>query len=343
MLIILKKIKIILFVVIILFHNTYIPANANTLEDVKKRGYLLCGVAEDFTGFASPNDNGEWQGFDVDLCRAVAVAVFADLNKVKFIPTTSRSRFPSLAYGEIDLLIRNTTWSYSRDSNLEFEFVGINFYDGQAFMIPKSLDINKISELDDASICLVSGTSNEKNIKNYFNKNSLNYNPIPLDTFDECIEYYINGKCDSFSGDLSVLAVSRSKMPDSTNHVILPEVISKEPLGPLVRHGDNLWGDIVRWSLNVLILAEEKDLNSENIDEKLNSDDAEVQRLLGIVGNYGDMLELDNSWAYNIIKQIGNYSTIYEKNIGINTVLGLERGLNNLWSNGGILYSPPYR
>lgn len=341
---ILKVTKTLNITLLILIFINFSQIKANTLDEVKNRGYLNCGVAENFIGFASPNDSGEWIGFDVDLCRAVAVAIFGDSKKVKFIPTSSRSRFPVLALKEIDLLARNTTWSYSRDTNLEFEFVGINFYDGQAFLVPKSLDINNIYELNGASICVVSGTSNEINIENYFNKNSIEYKPIPLETFQECQQYYIDGKCDAYTGDLSVLAVSRVEIPDSYNHVILPEIISKEPLGPVVRHGDNHWGDIIRWVLNVLIIAEEKNLNSQNVDEYLNIGDSETLRMLGEVGNYGDMLELDNKWAYNIIKQIGNYSTIYEKNIGINSVLGIKkRGLNNLWSNGGLLYAPPYR
>lgn len=341
---ILKVTKTLNITLLILIFINFSQIKANTLDEVKNRGYLNCGVAENFIGFASPNDSGEWMGFDVDLCRAVAVAIFGDSKKVKFIPTSSRSRFPILALKEIDLLARNTTWSYSRDTNLEFEFVGINFYDGQAFLVPKSLDINNIYELNGASICVVSGTSNEINIENYFNKNSIEYKPIPLETFQECQQYYIDGKCDAYTGDLSVLAVSRVEIPDSYNHVILPEIISKEPLGPVVRHGDNHWGDIIRWVLNVLIIAEEKNLNSQNVDEYLNIGDSETLRMLGEVGNYGDMLELDNKWAYNIIKQIGNYSTIYEKNIGINSVLGIKkRGLNNLWSNGGLLYAPPYR
>ena len=341
---ILKVTKTLNITLLILIFINFSQIKANTLDEVKNRGYLNCGVAENFIGFASPNDSGEWIGFDVDLCRAVAVAIFGDSKKVKFIPTSSRSRFPVLALKEIDLLARNTTWSYSRDTNLEFEFVGINFYDGQAFLVPKSLNINNIYELNGASICVVSGTSNEINIENYFNKNSIEYKPIPLETFQECQQYYIDGKCDAYTGDLSVLAVSRVEIPDPYNHVILPEIISKEPLGPVVRHGDNHWGDIIRWVLNVLIIAEEKNLNSQNVDEYLNIGDSETLRMLGEVGNYGDMLELDNKWAYNIIKQIGNYSTIYEKNIGINSVLGIKkRGLNNLWSNGGLLYAPPYR
>ena len=341
---ILKVIKTLNITLLILIFVNLSQIKANTLDEVMNRGYLNCGVAENFIGFASPNDSGEWVGFDVDLCRAVAVAIFGDSKKVKFIPTSSRSRFPALALKEIDLLARNTTWSYSRDTNLEFEFVGINFYDGQTFLVPKSLDINSISDLNGASICVVSGTSNEINIENYFKKNSIEYKPMPFETFQECQINYINGNCDVYTGDLTVLASSRVGIPDSYNHDILSEIISKEPLGPLVRHGDNHWGDIIRWVLNVLIIAEEKNLNSENVDEYLDIGDSETLRMLGEVGNYGDMLELDNKWAYNIIKEIGNYSTIYEKNIGINSVLALEkRGLNNLWLNGGLLYAPPYR
>ncbi len=319
------------------------PLFASTLDEVKERGYLNCGVAEYFVGFATPNDSGEWIGFDVDLCRSISIAIFNDKNKVKFIPTTSRSRFPSLALGEIDVLIRNTTWSYSRDVNLEFEFAGINFYDGQSFLVPKNLDIKNISDLDSSKICVLSGTSNQLNIKNYFNKNSLDYDLLVSETNEESLNNYINGNCDVYTSDLSVLAESRTKIPDSYNHVILNNIISKEPLGPVVRKGDDHWEDLIRWTLYVLIIAEEKNITSDNVDENLNSNDSEVLRLLGEVGNYGEMLELDNKWAYNIIKKIGNYSTIYEKNIGEKTLLGLDRGLNNLWTNGGMLYAPPYR
>ena len=341
---ILKLINTLNITLLIFTFISFSQIKANTLDEVKERGYLNCGVAENFIGFASPDDSGEWVGFDVDLCRAVAVAIFGDSKKVNFIPTSSRSRFPALALKEIDLLARNTTWSYSRDTNLEFEFVGINFYDGQAFLVPKSLDINSIIDPSGASICVVSGTSNEINIENYFKKNLIEYKPMPFETFQECQINYINGNCDVYTGDLSVLAASRVEISDSYNHVILSEIISKEPLGPLVRHGDNHWGDIIRWVLNILIIAEEKNINSENIDEYLEIGDSETLRILGEVGNYGDMLELDNKWAYNVIKEIGNYSTIYEKNIGINSVLAIEkRGLNNLWLNGGLLYAPPFR
>ena len=328
-----NKIKVILIVLISFFY-TFNHINAGTLDDVKERGYLNCGVAENFIGFASPDDSGKWVGFDVDLCRAIAAAIFADSNKVNFIPTSSRSRFPLLALGDIDVLIRNTTWSFSRDVNLEFEFAGINFYDGQAFMTYKDLGIRSVYELDGASICVVSGTSNELNTEFFFKKNSMEYKAIPLETFQECQDNYIKKKCDVYTGDLTVLAAARVEIPDSYNHIILPEVISKEPLGPLVRQGDNQWGDVIRWTLNVIIIAEEKNLNPNNIDKIINSGDPEILRLLGEIGNYGDMIELDNKWAYNIIKQVGNYSTIYERNLGIDSVLGIkERGLNNLWTS----------
>ena len=326
-----------------IFFLTCFFAKAGTLEDIKERGYLKCGISEDFNGFAYLNDLGQWNGFDIELCKTVSAAIFGVSNKVEYITTTNRSRFPLLSFKEIDLLIRNTTWSFSRDTNLEFDFVGINFYDGQAFMVSKSLDINSALELDGSRICLVSGSSHESNIEYFFEINSMKHNSIKLETFDECQDNYINGNCDVFTGDLSVLAVSRSSLPNPKGHSILPEIISKEPLGPVVRHGDNHWGDVVRWSLNVLIIAEEKNLNSNNIDNKIISNDREILRLLGEIGNYGNMLELDDKWAYNIIKQIGNYSTIYEKHLGINSALMLERGLNNLWVNGGLLYAPPFR
>ena len=337
---ILLLLKIILLFIIFSLIN---PIYANTLDDVKKRGYVNCGVAEDFLGFAVPNDKGEWEGFDVDLCRAVSVAIFGNQNSVNFIPTNTRSRFPLLAFGDIDLLIRNTTWSYSRDINLEFDFVGTNFYDGQAFITSKSLEINSVKDLDGASICVNSGTSNELNTKIFFDKNLIKFKPVLASTFKESLNLYIKGACDAYTADLSVLAASKLQIPDSYNHIILPEIISREPLGPLVRHNDNNWGDLIRWTLYVLIIAEEKSINSENIDEYINSVDSEILRLLGEVGTYGDMLELDNKWAYNIIKQMGNYATIYEKNLGKKTILGLDRGMNNLWVNGGMLYAPPFR
>ena len=330
-------------IILIFIYFLSFPINAGTLDTVRDRGYLNCGVAENFPGFASLDDEGNWRGFDIDFCKAISLAIFNDSKKVNFVPTSSRSRFPLLALGEIDVLIRNTTWSYSRDVNLEFEFTGINFYDGQGFMVPTSFKINNISELDNSTICVVSGSSIELNIKYYFEKNNLEFKTVLADTFDESMNLYLNNNCDVLSGDLSVLSSSRIEIGDSNSHSILENLISKEPLGPLVRHNDSSWADLIRWTLNVLVIAEEKSINADNIDEMLNSPDPEVLRLLGEIGNYGDMMELDNKWAYNVIKELGNYSSIYEKNIGANTIFGTKRGLNNLWTNGGLLYSPPFK
>ncbi len=330
-------------IILIFIYFLSFPINAGTLDKVKDRGYLNCGVAENFPGFASLDDEGNWRGFDIDFCKAISLAIFNDSKKVNFVPTSSRSRFPLLALGEIDVLIRNTTWSYSRDVNLEFEFTGINFYDGQGFMIPTSFKISNISELDNSTICVVSGSSIELNIKYYFEKNNLEFKTVLADTFDESMNLYLNNNCDVLSGDLSVLSSSRIEIGDSNSHSILENLISKEPLGPLVRHNDSSWADLIRWTLNALVIAEEKSINADNIDEMLNSPDPEVLRLLGEIGNYGDMMELDNKWAYNVIKELGNYSSIYEKNIGANTIFGTKRGLNNLWTNGGLLYSPPFK
>tara|TARA_B100000427_G_scaffold144458_1_gene120229 strand:+ start:221 stop:1231 length:1011 start_codon:yes stop_codon:yes gene_type:complete len=330
-------------IILIFIYFLSFPINAGTLDTVRDRGYLNCGVAENFPGFASLDDEGNWRGFDIDFCKAISLAIFNDSKKVNFVPTSSRSRFPLLALGEIDVLIRNTTWSYSRDVNLEFEFTGINFYDGQGFMIPTSFKISNISELDNSTICVVSGSSIELNIKYYFEKNNLEFKTVLADTFDESMNLYLNNNCDVLSGDLSVLSSSRIEIGDSNSHSILENLISKEPLGPLVRHNDSSWADLIRWTLNALVIAEEKSINADNIDEMLNSPDPEVLRLLGEIGNYGDMMELDNKWAYNVIKELGNYSSIYEKNIGANTIFGTKRGLNNLWTNGGLLYSPPFK
>ena len=333
------KILILIFTVSIITFSI----KANTLDEVKDRGYLICGVSEGLIGFASINDQGDWIGFDVDICRAVAAAVLGDSKKVEFISTTSRSRFPILASGEIDVLARNTTWTFSRDTNLGFEYAGINFYDGQGFMVSKSLDVKNSKELEGATICIESGSAKEFNIKNYFNKINININTHYVEIDNDAIENYLAGRCDVYTNFITELAVLRTKIPSPSKHIILPEIISKEPLGPLVRHGDNAWSDIVRWSLNTLIVAEELGLTSENVDNHLESENHEILRLLGVEGNFGDMLELDYYWAYNIIKQVGNYSSVFDKNIGPNTALGINRGLNALWTRGGILYSPPFR
>ena len=319
-------------------------ANAGTLDDVKARGHLLCGVTTGLVGFAAPDDKGEWQGFDVDMCRAVATAVFGDPKKVKFVPTTAKSRFPALQSGEVDMLARNTTWTFDRDVKLGFEFCGVNFYDGQGFMVRKSLGVKSSLELDGASVCISTGTTTELNLGDFFRANNMQYTPVVYEKSDEIRTAYDQNRCDVYTTDRSGLAAQRSQLSKPDDHAVLPEVISKEPLGPLVRHGDNQWGDVVRWTLNVMIIAEEKGLSSKNVDDvKKSTKDQELKRMLGLEGEYGARLGLGNEWAYNIVKLVGNYGESYEEHVGPNTPVALARGLNQLWTKGGILYSPPFR
>jgi general L-amino acid transport system substrate-binding protein len=318
-------------------------AFAGTLDDVKAKGYLDCGINTGLIGFAAPDDKGEWMGFDVDMCRAVAVAIFGDATKVKFTPTTGKSRFPTLASGEIDVLSRNTTWTFSRDVQLGFEFVGVNYYDGQGFMVRKDLNVKSAKELSGASICIQTGTTTELNLSDYFKTHGMTFEPIAIETNAEARPAYEKGRCDVYTTDASGLAATRAQMDDPSAHVILPEIISKEPLGPLVHHGDHQWGDVVRWTLNAMIIAEELGITSANVDEMKNSTNPEVQRLVGVSGEYGEMLGLSKDCAYNVIKAVGNYGESFDRNIGPSTAIGLERGLNALWSNGGILYAPPFR
>ncbi|MWD26568.1 transporter substrate-binding domain-containing protein [Aquicoccus sp. SCR17] len=319
-------------------------AAAATLDDVKDRGKLNCGVTTGLVGFAAPDANGEWQGFDVAVCRAVAAAVLGDPMAVEFVPTTGKTRFTALASGEIDLLARNTTWTFSRDVDLKFEFVGINYYDGQGFMVPKALGVSSAKELDGATVCIQTGTTTELNLADFFRVNNINYEPVPIETNAEAQQQYLAGACDVYTTDASGLAATRAAFEDPSAHVILPEIISKEPLGPLVRHGDNDWGDIARWTLNALIAAEEYGITSANIDELANgTNNPEINRILGTEGNLGEMLGLDADWAKRAIKANGNYGEIFAKNIGESTPIGLSRGLNAQWTNGGLMYSPPFR
>jgi general L-amino acid transport system substrate-binding protein len=318
-------------------------AYAGTLDDVKAKGHLDCGINTGLIGFAAPDDKGEWTGFDVDMCRAVAVAIFGDKSKVKFTPTTGKSRFPTLASGEIDLLSRNTTWTFSRDVQLGFEFVGVSYYDGQGFMVRKDLGVKSAKDLNGASVCIQTGTTTELNLSDYFKTHGMTFEPIALETNAEARPSYEQGRCDVYTTDASGLAATRAQLEDPSAHIILPEIISKEPLGPLVHHGDQQWGDLVRWSLNVMIIAEELGVTSANVDEMKNSTNPEVQRLLGVSGEYGEMLGLSKDWAYNIIKAVGNYGESFDRHLGPKTTIGLERGLNALWNNGGILYAPPFR
>ena len=320
-------------------------AAAATLDDVKARGTLNCGVTTGLVGFAAPNAAGEWEGFDVGVCRAVAAAVLGDPTAVEFVPTTGKTRFTALASGEIDMLARNTTWTFSRDVDLKFEFVGINYYDGQGFMVPKELGVSSAKELDGATVCIQTGTTTELNLADFFRANNISYEPVPIETNAEAQPLYLEGACDVYTTDASGLAATRAAFENPGDHVVLPEIISKEPLGPLVRHGDNDWGDVVRWTLNALIAAEELGVTSANVEELAAAPGAnpEINRLLGTEGTLGEMLGLEADWAKKAIMVGGNYGEVFEKNIGENTPIGLARGLNAQWTEGGLLYSPPFR
>ncbi|MEN9012182.1 MAG: amino acid ABC transporter substrate-binding protein [Yoonia sp.] len=320
-------------------------ASAATLDDVKARGSLNCGVTTGLVGFAAPDANGVWEGFDVGVCRAVAAAIFGDPTAVEFVPTTGKTRFTALASGEIDLLARNTTWTMSRDVDLAFEFVGVNYYDGQGFMVPKDLGVSSAKDLDGATVCIQTGTTTELNLADFFRTNGISYEPVPIETNAEAQQQYLAGACDVYTTDASGLAATRATFEAPGDHVLLPEIISKEPLGPLVRHGDNEWGDIARWTLNALITAEELGITSANIAElsAAATNNPEVNRILGTEGNLGEQLGLSADWAKNAIAAGGNYGELFEKNIGESTPIGLARGLNAMWTEGGLIYSPPFR
>ncbi len=320
-------------------------ASAATLDDVKARGALNCGSNTGLVGFGSPDANGVWEGFDVGLCRAVAAAIFGDPNAVNFIPTTSQTRFTALASGEVDVLIRNSTWTYSRDTDLKFDWAGVNYYDGQGFLAPKALGVTSAKELDGATVCIQTGTTTELNLADFFRVNNITYEPVPVATDAEAQQQYLAGACDVFTTDASGLASTRATFENPEDHILLPEIISKEPLGPLVRHGDAEWGDIIMWTLNALVTAEELGVTSANVREMAAAagTNPEINRLLGTEGEMGVMMGLTNDWAVNAIAAGGNYGELFEKNIGENTPIGLARGLNALWTQGGLQYSPPFR
>ena len=341
-----------LFIALILslsVSSAFADGHGSTLDVVKERGVLKCGSNTGLAGFGLPNDAGVWEGIDVDVCRAVAAAVFGDASKVEFVPTTSKVRFTVLQSGEVDMLSRNTTWTLQRDVELGLEFVGVNYYDGQGFMVRKDLGVSSATELDGASVCIQVGTTTEMNLADYFSANGMSYEAVPVETNSEADAAYTAGRCDVYTTDASGLYASRAGYPDPSAHVVLPEIVSKEPLGPSVRHGDSAWADIVRWSLNAMIIGEELGITSANVDEMKSSPNPEVLRLLGVnqVGDtgagYGQWLNLSDDWAYNIIQQVGNYSESFEKHIGPNTPINIQRGLNALYKNGGILYAPPFR
>ena len=319
-------------------------ASAQTLAEVEERGALNCGVTTGLTGFAAPDANGEWQGFDVAVCRAVAAAVLGDPMAVEFVPTTGQTRFTALASGEVDMLARNTTWTLTRDVDLAFEFTGINYYDGQGFMVPRELGVSSALDLAGATVCIQTGTTTELNLADFFASNNMDYEPVPIETNAEAQQQYLAGACDVYTTDSSGLAATRATFEDPSAHTILPEIVSKEPLGPLVRHGDNEWGDVVRWVLNLLIAAEEYGITSANVMELAEgTNNPEVNRMLGTEGNLGEQLGLDADWGVRVLSSVGNYGEIFEGNIGESTPIGLARGLNAQWTEGGLMYSPPFR
>ena len=320
-------------------------AAAGTLDDVKAKGFVQCGVSTGLVGFSAADANGNWGGFDVAVCRAVAAAVLGDPQAAKFTPTTGKTRFTALASGEIDILARNTTWTFSRDVDLKFTFVGVNYYDGQGFMVPKELGVSSAKDLDGATVCIQTGTTTELNLADFFRSNNISYEPVPIETNAEAQQQYLAGACDVYTTDASGLAATRATFEDPAAHTLLPEIISKEPLGPLVRHGDNEWADIARWTLNALITAEELGVTSANIEELAANpgSNPEVNRLLGTEGELGAMLGLDADWAKNAIMAGGNYGELFDNNIGESTAIALARGLNAQWTQGGLIYSPPFR
>ena len=316
-----------------------------TLDAVLEKGFIQCGVSTGLPGFSNPDSEGNWSGMDVDICRAVAAAMFGDADAVQYTPLSAQQRFTALQSGEIDILSRNTTWTLTRDSSLGLNFGPTTFYDGQGFMVLVELGVESALELDGASVCVQSGTTTELNLADYFRANGMEFEPVVIESFDEVTGAYFAGRCDVFTTDTSQLASIRSSLaPTPADHVILPEVISKEPLGPLVRHGDDEFFDIMKWVVFAVIEAEEKGINSENVESiRDTSTDPGIRRLLGVDPGMGENIGLGEDWAYNAIALVGNYGEIFDRNVGPDTPLGLERGINAQWTDGGLIYAPPIR
>ena len=331
--------RIVVFVIGLLASITAV--GQSTTDNVRSKGFVQCGVNTGVAGFSAPDSKGAWRGIDVDLCRAVAAAVLGDASKVRYTPLTAQQRFTALQSGEVDILSRNTTWTLTRDTSLGLNFVGVNFYDGQGFMVPKKLNVKSARQLNGATICVQPGTTPELNLADYFRANRMTFKPVVIEKLEEVLNAYFAGRCDAFTTDVSGLVSTRaSRATNPGDHVILPDVISKEPLGPAVRHGDDRWFDIVKWSLFAMIEAEELGLTSKNIDEQAKSSNPSIQRFVGATGDFGKMLGIDNRWALQIIKQVGNYGESFDANL---TPLGFERGINKLWNQGGLMYAPPIR
>jgi general L-amino acid transport system substrate-binding protein len=330
--------RFVLIGIILLSGNAFAQS---TLDAVKSKGFVQCGVNTGLAGFSQPDSRGVWKGIDVDVCRAVAAAVFGDHTKVRYTPLTAQQRFTALQSGEVDILARNTTWTITRDTSLGLNFVGVNYYDGQGFMVPKKLNVKSAKQLNGATICVQPGTTTELNLADYFRANKMSFKPVVIEKLEEVLNAYFAGRCDVFTTDVSgLVSVRASRAPNPSDHVILPEVISKEPLGPAVRHGDDRWFDVVKWSMFAMMEAEELGLTSKNIDQQASSTNPSIQRFVGSTGDIGKMLGLDAKWAHNVVKQVGNYAESFEANL---TPLGFERGLNRLWNQGGIMYPIPIR
>lgn len=319
-------------------------ASAGTLDDVKSKGFIQCGVSQGLIGFSNPDDKNNWTGLDVDFCRAVAGAVFGDGQKVKFTPLSAKERFTALQSGEIDILSRNTTWTMGRDTSLGLVFAGVTYYDGQGFMVKKSLGVDSALKLDGASVCTQTGTTTELNLADYFRANNMKYEVVAFEKGDEVVAAYDSGRCDVFTTDQSGLYAERLKMKNPDGNVVLPEIISKEPLGPVVRQGDDAWFNVVKWTYYALVNAEEMGVTAANAGDMMSSStDPGVRRLLGVEGDFGKAIGLENNWAANAVKAVGNYGEMFDRNVGPDTNLKISRGVNALWSKGGIQYAPPIR
>ncbi|WP_029352654.1 amino acid ABC transporter substrate-binding protein [Bosea sp. 117] len=316
---------------------------ADTLADVKARGTLKCGVSQGLAGFSAPDDKGQWQGFDVDLCRAVAAAIFDDASKVTYVPLNADARFPALAKGEIDVLSRNSTWTLQREAELKLLFAAVSYYDGQGFMLPAAKNIESSLELGGSKVCTQSGTTSALNVKDYFRQNNMQLELVELPNIDELVKAYDSGTCNVLTTDVSQLYALRLKLSKPADHIVLPDVISKEPLGPVVRQGDDAWLNIVKWSYYALLNAEELGISTATLDQALKSEKPNVKRFVGTEGTYGEQLGLTKDWAVRIVRSVGNYGEVFERNIGANSKLGIPRGINQLWSAGGIQYAPPIR
>jgi general L-amino acid transport system substrate-binding protein len=331
------------FAIATVFALTAQAATAQTLKAVQDRGQLVCGANGTLAGFGQPDPQGNWTGFDVDYCRAIAAAIFNDPTKVKFVPLTSGNRFTALQSGEVDLLARNTTWTMSRDTTLGLDFAAVNYFDGQGFIVRKSLKVNSALELNDAAVCVQQGTTTELNLADYFRANNMSLKTVTFATANEALRAYDTGRCDAYTTDSSGLYAERLRLNDPNAHIVLPEIISKEPLALAVRQGDDSWDDLVRWTHEAMLDAEELGITQQNVDEMLKSNTPDVRRLLGAEGQFGQSLGLSNDWAYRIIKAVGNYGEVFERNVGQGSPMKIARGLNALWTKGGLQYGLPIR